>query len=77
MVRENEAPQPNTFSVRLNIRDLDPGERVALFGDIVAEVVENPRDGMWMRAKYITFPSNTSLEGTEDQIFATDVMGRA
>ncbi len=80
MVKENDdkPKEPaSTFSVRLNIRDLDPGDRVALYGGIVAEVVDNPRDGMWMRARYITVPSDTSKEGTEDQIFATDVMDRA
>jgi hypothetical protein len=30
------------------VQHLEPGMRLRLRGDIVAEVVENPRDGMWI-----------------------------
>src|SRR5262249_17942082 len=62
---------------RVNLRELKPGDRIKLTGDIVVEVVENPEDGMWVRGKYITVPGNPNAEGTEDQIFAADVSERA
>ena len=58
---------------RVNLRELKLGDRVKLVGDVIIEVVENPEDGMWVRGKYITVPSNPSAEGSEDQIFAADV----
>ncbi len=78
MVKENEDKQPSSVlrDIRVNVRELVPGERVELIGGIVVEVIENPEDGMWIRAKYITVPSNPSAEGTEEQIFASDVVQR-
>lgn len=58
----------------LNLRELKPGDRVKLAGDIIAEVVENPQDGMWIRARYLEVPENPAAEGSEDQVFATDVL---
>jgi hypothetical protein len=63
----------NQGPTRVNLRELKPGDRVKLTGDIIIEVIENPEDGMWIRGKYITVPSNPKAEGTEDQIFASDV----
>jgi hypothetical protein len=40
-------------------------------------VIENPQDGMWIRARYISFPANPGLEGTEDQVFAADITDHA
>ena len=73
MVKENEDKQPSSVlrDIRVNVREL-----VELIGGIVVEVIENPEDGMWIRAKYITVPSNPSAEGTEEQIFASDVVQR-
>lgn len=78
MVQQNQSQIPQfQLGPRVNLRELVPGERLKLSGDIVVEVVENPEDGMWVRAKYIVVPSNPSAEGTEDQIFAADVIERA
>ncbi len=67
-----------------NLRHLQKGDRVKLqpgigegYGeDVIAEVLENPTDGLWIRARYISFPSNPSLEGTEEQIYLTEVLDR-
>jgi len=75
VVQQNQGP-PQQNAVRINLRELVPGERVRLSGDIIVEVVNNPEDGMWVRAKYITVPGNPSVEGTEDQIFAADVIDK-
>jgi len=74
-----QQPQPNQFQTgpRVNLRELKPGDRVRITGDVIIEVLENPEDGMWVRAKYITVPGNPAAEGTEDQIFASDVQTMA
>ena len=77
MVQPNRQDPIFPVGPRVNLRELKPGERLKLVGDILVEVVDNPEDGMWIRAKYITVPSNPSAEGTEDQIFAADVLERA
>ncbi len=71
---QKQQPQRN---VSVNVRELVTGERVLLAGEIIVEVIENPQDGMWIRAKYLTVPSDPSFEGTEDQIFAADVVAKA
>lgn len=75
MAQQNQG-QPQQNTARINLRELLPGERIRLSGDIIVEVINNPEDGMWVRAKYITVPSNPSVEGTEDQIFAADVIDK-
>lgn len=79
MTQQDSTKEQNASAMptRVNLRELAPGEQVKLTGDIVVEVVENPQDGMWIRAKYVSFPGNAALEGTMDQIFAADVLERA
>ena len=38
------------------IQELEAGERVRLRGGILAEVTENPRDGMWIVVRYLETP---------------------
>lgn len=66
----------SSMPTKVNLRELVPGDRVKS-GDVIIEVVENPEDGMWIRGRYVSFPSNPSLEGTEDQIFAGDITDHA
>ncbi len=66
----------SSMATKVNLRELVPGERV-MSGDVIIEVVDNPADGMWIRGRYVHFPANPSLEGTEDQIFAADITDRA
>jgi hypothetical protein len=73
----NQAQNPSSLPTRINLRELVPGEKVKLADDVIVEVVENPEDGMWIRGKYVSVPGNSALEGTMDQIFATDVLDRA
>ena len=37
-------------------------------------MVENPKDGVWVFAKYLSCPDDPSLEGTEDMFFAQDIV---
>lgn len=71
------AAAASSMPTKVNLLLLKPGERVQITGGLIAEVVENPQDGMWIRARYISVPGNPSLEGTLDQIFAGDVTDKA
>ncbi len=35
--------------------------------------MNNPKDGVWVFAKYLTSPEDPALIGTEDMIFASDI----
>ena len=47
---------------------------IATAAGATAEVVENPKDGVWVFAKYVTCPDDPSLVGTEDMFFAADIV---
>jgi hypothetical protein len=58
----------------INVRVLEQGTRVALTDGSLVEVVSNPRDGIWLFARYLSAPADASLVGTEAMIFAQDVV---
>jgi hypothetical protein len=58
----------------INIRNLAPGITVVLLSGAEAEVVDNPKDGVWLFARYIKSPDNPDLVGAEEMIFAQDVV---
>jgi hypothetical protein len=58
----------------INLRLLQPGTTIALADGATAEVVSNPLDGVWVFARYLSSPSDSSLVGTEEMIFAQDVV---
>lgn len=60
----------------VNVMDLNPGDRVRLEGDVVVEVLANPKDGIWIQARYINVPDDPAQEGTEEMIFAEDMLDR-
>jgi hypothetical protein len=60
--------------VIVNVRLLEPGTRVVLSDGGTAEIVSNPKDGIWVFARYLTSPRDASLVGTEDMIFAQDIV---
>ena len=62
------------MSAPINIRDLAPGILVVLGNGAEAEIVDNPRDGMWLLARYLSSPRDATLVGQEDMIFAQDVV---
>ena len=62
------------MSAPINVRDLAPGTSVVLADGAVAEIVTNPGDGMWLFARYLTSPSDPTLVGQEEMIFAPDVV---
>ncbi len=58
----------------VNLLLLEAGVKIATASGATAEVVENPKDGVWVFAKYLTCPDDPSLEGTEDMFFAQDIV---
>jgi hypothetical protein len=58
----------------INIRDLAIGARIVLAGGAEAEIVDNPRDGVWLFARYLSSPEDPGLAGREEMIFAQDVI---
>ncbi len=58
------------------IRELVAGERIALKGDIVAEVYDNPRDGMWIMVRYIETPAGPVTGEQIEMVMADEVLGR-
>jgi hypothetical protein len=65
------------MSELLNVRLLAEGTRVALADGAVAEIVANPKDGVWVFARYLESPSDPSRVGSEEMIFAQDITGLA
>ena len=62
------------MSAIVNLRLLEPGTRVALSDGSTAEIVSNPKDGVWVFARYLSSPRDTSLVGTEEMVFAQDIV---
>jgi hypothetical protein len=58
----------------INVRLLEPGTRAALADGSIVEIVSNPRDGIWVFARYLSSPADASRAGTEDMIFAQDIV---
>ena len=59
----------------INVRLLEAGMRIALADGATAEVVSNPRDGVWVVCRYVASPTDASRVGTEAMIFAQEVVG--
>jgi hypothetical protein len=58
----------------INLRLLAPGTKIGLSDGSTAEVVSNPLDGVWVFARYLSSPHDASAVGTEEMIFAQDVV---
>ena len=58
----------------VNLIDLEPGDKLSIAGGATVEVATNPKDGVWIFARYILSPDDPSLVGSEEMFFAQDVM---
>jgi hypothetical protein len=58
----------------VNVRDLAVGTRVLLGSGAEVEIVSNPKDGVWLVARYLTSNEDPAIVGTEEMIFAQDVV---
>ena len=61
------------MSELVNTRLLTPGMQIVLVDGAVAEIVSNPRDGVWVFARYLSSPADPSRVGVEDMVFAQDI----
>ena len=58
----------------VNLITLEEGAKLATTAGATVVLVENPKDGVWVFAKYVTCPDDPSLVGTEDMFFAQDII---
>ncbi len=58
----------------INVLHLEPGMQLRLIGGATAEVVANPQDGVWLLLRYLSSTTHPALVGTEDMVFAEDVL---
>jgi hypothetical protein len=58
----------------INIRDLAVGTRVMLGTGAEVEIVSNPKDGVWLFARYLSSDDDPAMIGEEEMIFAQDIV---
>ena len=58
------------------VRELEPGTTIRLRGEVIAEVIENPRDGMWIVVRYLETPDGPVAEERIEMASADDVLAR-
>jgi hypothetical protein len=64
----------SSMSEVVNLLLLEEGAKIGLYSGATAEVVSNPKDGVWMFVRYLSSPEDSSLVGTEDMVFAQDIL---
>ena len=58
----------------VNLFEVEPGQKLRLHGEATAEVVSNPKNGVWLFVRYLTSPEDPDQVGEEDMVFAQDVL---
>jgi len=58
----------------INVLDVKVGTRLALREGIVAEVVENMEDGMWLQVRYLEVPKSPEEVGAIELCHAQDIV---
>lgn len=58
----------------INVLELQPGTKICLVDETTAEVVSNPRDGIWIQVRYLTSPADSAQVGTEELLFAENIV---
>ena len=58
----------------VNLIALEPGDKLSIVGGATVEVATNPKDGVWIFARYLVSPGDPSLVGVEEMFFAQDVV---
>ena len=58
----------------VNLKTLAEGAKIATTAGATVEVVDNPKDGVWVFGKYLVCPDDPSLVGSEDMFFAQDIV---
>ncbi|KAI3605392.1 hypothetical protein D8I24_2495 (plasmid) [Cupriavidus necator H850] len=50
----------------INFMELKAGQHIVLKNNIVAEVLDNIGDGIWVQVRYLESPNDPSLVGSEE-----------
>jgi hypothetical protein len=58
----------------INVRDLAVGTRLMLGTGAEVEIVSNPKDGVWLFARYLSSADDPTMVGEEEMVFAQDVV---
>lgn len=58
----------------INILDIKVGSKLLLRERIVAEVLENMQDGMWLQVKYLEVPNSPDEVGSIELCHAQDIL---
>lgn len=58
----------------VHLMDLQPGQRLLLKNQAVAEVLENLGDGIWVQVRFIESPEDPSVVGTEELCHCEEVV---
>jgi hypothetical protein len=75
MAEERRSPTPRVRGTGFNVREVPVGATVRLSNDATAEVIDNPRDGMWLLCRYLTSPDDPDKVGETEPVFVHDVAG--
>ena len=76
------AEQPKGDPLRLSqtepvmIQMAGTGTKLRLANGATVEILDNPRDGLWVMVRYLDSPDDPGLVGSEDMIFANDIVGQ-
>jgi hypothetical protein len=57
----------------ISFQDLKNGTRLRLKSSAIVEVLDNPRDGLWLVATAVTAPDGTPADGAEIMLDVNDV----
>jgi len=58
----------------INILDIKIGSKLLLREGVVAEVLENMQDGMWLQVKYLEVPNSPDEVGSIELCHAQDIL---
>jgi hypothetical protein len=58
----------------INVLTIKAGTRLLLSAGIVAEVIENMEDGMWLQVRYLAVPRTPAEVGTIELCHAQDII---
>lgn len=75
MTDERPSATPRVRGGGFNVREVPVGATVRLTNDATAEVIDNPRDGMWLLCRYLTSPDDPAKIGETEPVFVHDVAG--
>ena len=67
-------PGVSSMNGMVNIISLEPGTKISLADGATAEVVSNPRDGIWVFVRYLAALNDPAQEGREEMVFAQDAV---